>query len=97
MKQLHFLFSFLAVFLGLNVANAETVSPYQVDFDTSVNTSVKGFKAAPGWKHILGTNTYGSTPMAYSWSATTGVDGSGALKQESLTVLRLQQRPMTIW
>ena len=79
MKQLHFLFSFLAVFLGLNVANAETVSPYQVDFDTSVDTSVKGFKAAPGWKHILGTNTYGSTPMAYSWSATTGVDGSGAL------------------
>lgn len=79
MKQLHFLFSFLAVFLGLNVANAETVSPYQVDFDTSVDTSVKGFKAAPGWKHILGTNTYESSTMSYSWSATTGVDGSGAL------------------
>ena len=64
-------------------ANAETKSPYTVDFNTAINTSVLGFKVASNWGHIVHyfTDDYGTQYHMenYSYKATDGVDGSGAL------------------
>lgn len=65
----------MTLFFGLNVANAETQTPYSVDFDTSIDTSVKGFKVAPGWKHIVPSSA--AATYAYTTSAYYVAGGSG--------------------
>lgn len=75
MKKLYLLFSLMTLFFGLNVANAETQTPYSVDFDTSIDTSVKGFKVAPGWKHIVPSSA--AATYAYTTSAYYVAGGSG--------------------
>lgn len=82
-KRITFLLSLMAMLFSFNTVNAETVSPYAVDFNTTIDVSQPEFKVAPGWRHIAGYSTsyyYGNTYMTYSYSSTIGVDGSGALE-----------------
>lgn len=76
MKHLNYLLGVALLLLGFSWASAETVSNYTVDFNTTINTSSKDFRVAPGWSHIVGYTGYGSL---YSYYATSGVDGTGTL------------------
>ena len=77
---------------GATVGNGLTITEnytepgaagYSVDFNTAIATSDHAFQVASNWRHIV--DTYedywsGNTTYAsYSYSATAGVDGSGAL------------------
>ena len=77
MRHLNKFLCLAAILLGISWASAETVTNYSVDFNTTINTSSKDFKVAPGWKHIVSTSYYG---MSYSYVTDAGVDGTGALK-----------------
>lgn len=71
-----------ALTLSVAGAQAETVSPYSVDFNTPIATSAHDFRVASNWRHIVGayTDSYNEKYyMSYSYSSTGGVDGSGAL------------------
>lgn len=84
MKRFNFLLATLLAIVFSNGAKAEVQSPYKVDFNTTISTSAHDFKVASGWGHLVdfyepsgyGSNTY----VSYSYSSTSGVDGSGALK-----------------
>ena len=81
-KRMTFLLSLIAVLFSFNVANAETVSPYTADFNTEIDVTKPEFKVAPGWLHIAGySSSYysGNSYMAYTYYASSGVDGTGAL------------------
>ena len=54
---------------------------YTVDFNTAITTSSHDFKVASNWKHIVHryNDGYFDYWMSYSYGATTGVNGSGAL------------------
>lgn len=84
MKQKHYFFAVLsALFIGATGAHADNVSPYAVDFNSAVSTTAHDFKAAPGWGHVVSSYTddeYDTYYVSYTYSATEGVDGSGALK-----------------
>lgn len=83
----------LSVALGLAALavlpmQAETKSPYTVDFETAINTSNHSFKVASNWKHIVDSynDGYNDYYMNYSYKSSGGVDGSGCLyapKQEA--------------
>ena len=75
MKHLNYFMSLVtALLLGSMWASAAEVVPnYSVDFNTAISTT-SGFKVDAGWDH----KTAGS--VTYTYSATEGVDGSGALK-----------------
>ena len=83
----------LSVALGLAALavlpmQAETKSPYTVDFETAINTSNHSFKVASNWKHIVDSynDGYSDYYMNYSYKSSGGVDGSGCLyapKQEA--------------
>lgn len=62
-------------------ANAETKSPYTVDFNTAINTSDHGFKVASNWRHRVHkyNDGYSDSYMTYTYYADKGVDGSGTL------------------
>ena len=68
---------------------AETKSPYTVDFGTAITTSNHSFKVASNWGHIVGSykDSYGDEYfMNYSYKTNGGVDGSACLyapKQEA--------------
>ncbi len=82
MKHFNKILASAAVLLGLGWANAETVENYTVDFNTAISTSDHAFKVAPGWKHIVGgeEDWWGDiTYVTYTYQATAGVDGTGAL------------------
>ena len=93
MKQINYIFVFLfALFFGTNVAQADSFSPYSVDFNTAISTTAHDFKVASGWGHIVqsydddsgwNTETYS---VDYAYGADTGRDGSGALKIGSQTI-----------
>lgn len=88
MKKLNFLLASLALLLGFNLAHAEIVSPYLVDFNTPISTTSHDFKVASGWSHIVesGYVDYETVYVDYSYSATGGVDGTGALQIGSQTL-----------
>ena len=67
-----FLMTLLAV-VGWNTAQAETVSPYEVDFNTAITTD-GDFTVAPNWGHVVNTN------VSYTYVSDGGVNGSGALR-----------------
>lgn len=77
MKHLNYLLGVALLLLGISWASAETVTNYTVDFNTTIDTSNKNFKVAPGWAHIASTSYYG---MSYAHVDNAGVDGTGALK-----------------
>lgn len=57
--------------------------PYLADFNTPIATSDHGFQVASNWRHIVDSyeDSWTGNDMypSYSYSATAGVDGSGAL------------------
>lgn len=91
MKHLNYLLSFLMALLwGTGVANADVVQNYTMDFNTSIDVTDHEFKAASGWGHIAESyyddeewETYWVT---YTYSATAGVGGTGALKVGDQTI-----------
>ena len=83
MKRLYkFLMALAMTMTGGLVSQAETVENYTVDFNSEISTSDHAFRVAPNWKHIVDKYTdYGfDYYMSYTYSATGGVDGTGALK-----------------
>lgn len=72
---------------------ADTMSPYSVNFDTTINTDDHNFKVATGWGHIpesynandgyYGTETYW---VKYSFRSSDGVDGSGCIYADSQNI-----------
>ena len=75
------LFAVLAL-LAFGRVQAETVSPYNVDFNTNIGTSNHDFAVASNWGHIVGSyeDDWGDDYyMSYSYSSTEGIDGSGTL------------------
>ena len=82
MKKAKFLLLTLLSVLGMNTAWAETVSPYEVDFNTAITTSVHNFAVASNWGHIVPASDYdgyGPYYMSYTYSSNEGIEGSGAL------------------
>ena len=76
-----FLIMLLAV-TGWGKAAAETVSPYEMDFNTPFSTIDHYFTVAYNWKHIVPNSDYdgyGPYYMSYTHKTSEGVDGSGAL------------------
>lgn len=84
MKRLYkFLTALVITMTGGLVSQAETVANYPIDFNSEIKTSDHAFRVAPNWKHIVDkyTDDYGyDYYMSYTYSATGGVDGTGALK-----------------
>ena len=84
MKQNHYLHTvLLALFLGAASAQADVTSPYAEDFNEPISTAAHDFKVASGWGHVVASYTdedYETYYVAYAYSATEGIDGSGALK-----------------
>jgi len=69
-------------------AQAETITPYNVDFNTAIDTEDHAFKVASNWGHIVGfVSDYSDVYyMSYSYNNNKGVDGTGSLqayKQEA--------------
>lgn len=77
MKKFLLSFFVLAVACVLN-ASAEVVENYQVDFNTTIDTSSETFKVAPGWLHVIDKTT-GSAAAMWSYYSDRGVDGSGCI------------------
>lgn len=71
MKHFKHLFLLMLIAMGLCPAMAQTQTheaPYEVDFNTRINTS-SGFSVAPGWQHIVDGNMY------YSYNSYNGYEG----------------------
>ena len=71
MKHFKHLFLLMLIAMGLCPAMAQTQTheaPYDVDFNTRINTS-SGFSVAPGWQHIVDGNMY------YSYNSYNGYEG----------------------
>lgn len=52
---------------------------YTFNFNSNISTSNRDFSVASNWGHLVDYDSYYDNHMSYSYSATTGVDGSGAL------------------
>ncbi len=95
MKQFNYFFTFLlALLCGVNVAKAEVVNNYKMDFNTTISTSKHDFKVGTGWGHIVDSYVYededdwytSTAYVTYTYYASSGRDGSGALKVGSQTI-----------
>ena len=70
---------------GLSITSNYTepaAAGYKVDFNTAITTSNHDFAVAKGWSHIVPNSDYdgyGPYYMSYSYYASMGVDGTGAL------------------
>lgn len=85
MKHLNYLLAFLMTLIwGTGVAKADVVNNYKMDFNTQIDVSSHDFKVASGWGHIpesyYDDEDWDTYWVSYSYSTTTGVDNSGALK-----------------
>ncbi len=84
MKHLHKLMALIAalVWWSGGVA-ADVVENYVCDFNTKIETSDHAFKVASGWGHLVDSyyneDEWETLYASYSYSSTSGVDGSGAL------------------
>ncbi len=82
MKKAKLLLLTLLSVLGMTTAGAETVSPYEVDFNSSITTSVHDFAVASNWGHIVGSykDSWGDTYyMSYTYKGDEGIGESGTL------------------
>ncbi|MCH5176396.1 MAG: hypothetical protein J1F25_00130, partial [Prevotellaceae bacterium] len=79
MKKVRLLLLALTAWLGVSPLWAEVVSSYKVDFDTPISTSATNFVVAGNWGHLVDRDAYYDNHMSYSYNATSGVNGSGAL------------------
>lgn len=87
MKKIYLLFTLAALLLGFSTTNAETLSPYSVDFNTAINTSAHDFKVAKGWGHIVDSyidEYYENNYLTYTYSSTGGRTG-GTLRASDQT------------
>lgn len=85
MSKHNYLLVLLLLFMASTVhVKAESVSPYHVDFNTSIATSDHDFKVASGWGHIVdylaATYVAEAVYVSYSYAPSNGVDNSGALR-----------------
>ena len=84
MKKISFIFAFiLSLFFAAGEANAETQSPYKLDFNTEISTSDHGFSLAKAWGHLV--EAYNDNYVSYEYCSNGGVDGTGALNVGSQT------------
>ena len=75
MNKVNLLFSCLLLWMAsITCALADTVAPYKVDFNKSIDTSDPAFAVAPGWDHYIEgvDNGYILSYPSYTWSATGG-------------------------
>lgn len=79
MKKVRLLLLVLTAWLSVNPLWADEVSPYSMDFNTTISTSDPNFKVARNWGHLVDRNGNYDNHMSYSYYATSGVNGSGAL------------------
>lgn len=88
MKRFNFLLATLLALFFMGSAKAQTtstISDYNVDFNTAISTSAHDFLVAKGWGHVVDfyeSKGWGSTKtyVSYTYSSTSGVGGTGALK-----------------
>ena len=78
MKRFNFLLATLLAIIFSNGAKAAKVDNYKVDFNTTISTSAHDFKVATGWGHVV--DYYENSYVSYTYSSTSGIDRSGALK-----------------
>lgn len=76
-----FLLMLLAV-TGWGKVAAETVSPYEVDFNENITTTDPDFAIASNWGHVVSTYyRWGDDNYVnYSFMSESGVEGSGAMR-----------------
>lgn len=69
-------------------AQAETQTPYTLDFDTPIATVSHNFRVASNWRHLVDQyDAYGAVYfVSYTYYATGGVDDSGYLRAGSQLV-----------
>ena len=89
MKQINYFIAFmLALLCGVNVAEADVVTNYKMDFNTTISTTAHDFKVGTGWGHKVESYDYeeddgwGTTTgyVTYTYFSKAGRDGTGALK-----------------
>lgn len=74
MKKAKLLLLTLLAVLGFNTVQAETVTSYEVNFNTTISTTDPDFTIAPNWGHVV------YSGVSYSFVSDGGVDGTGALR-----------------
>ena len=82
MKKTKLLLLMLLALTGWGKVAADTVSPYNVDFEKAINTSDHAFAVASNWLHIVPVSDYdgyGPYYMSYSYSQDKGINDSHAL------------------
>ncbi|MBR5084211.1 MAG: carboxypeptidase regulatory-like domain-containing protein [Prevotella sp.] len=82
MKKAKLLLLTLFSVFGINTTWAETMSPYEMDFNAVILTSNHDFTVASNWRHIVGSykDSWGDTYyMSYSYKNNEGINESGAL------------------
>ena len=89
MKQINYFIAFmLALLCGVNVAEADVVTNYKMDFNTTISTTAHDFKVGTGWGHKVESYEYEEDDgywtttgyVSYTYFAKAGRDGTGALK-----------------
>lgn len=81
MKTVRLLLLAIVALLGRTAAQGETVYNYIMNFDTPISTSIHDFALGSNWGHIVGTydDDGDIRYMSYSYLASGGVGGTGAL------------------
>ena len=81
MKRAKLLILTLLAVIGWNTAQAETVSPYEVDFNSAITTRNHDFAVASNWGHIVGMyeDSWDNGYMSYTYSSSEGIGESGTL------------------
>lgn len=81
MKKAKFLLLTLLAVLGMNTAGAETVTPYEVDFEKAITTSNHDFAVSSNWGHIVGMyhDSWGDGYVSYNYAESEGVGETNAL------------------
>ena len=83
MSRNFYALTFLAASLwGTGTVRADIVDNYTMDFNTEISTTDHSFKVGSGWGHQVEkySDYYDEYYVSYTYAATEGVDGSGALK-----------------
>jgi hypothetical protein len=78
MKRLLLTLALFGSLLNFNVAWADIKSPYNVNFNTTINTTSTSFKVAPGWSHLV--DFAGERHVTYTYHADGGADNTGCLE-----------------
>ncbi|MBO4851847.1 MAG: DUF1573 domain-containing protein, partial [Prevotella sp.] len=81
MKRAKLLILTLLAVIGWNTAQAETVSPYEVDFNSAITTRNHDFAVSSNWGHIVGMyeDSWDNGYMSYTYSSSEGIGESGTL------------------